>query len=58
MKNTPENKKAAWQNLTDYANELLEKEKPGCYKVQDIGKYLLVMLQKVVIFFEVHMMLL
>ena len=58
MKNTPENKKAAWQNLTDYANKLLEKEKPGCYKVQDIGKYLLVMLQKVVIFFKVHMMLL
>ena len=39
MKNSPDKKKTAWQNLLDYANEVLEKEKPGCNKVQDIRKF-------------------
>ena len=41
MKNTNEKKKTAWENLKDYANELLEQEKPGCNKVHDIGKCVL-----------------
>ena len=39
MKNTPDNKKTAWQDIVDFTNELLEKEKPGCNKVQDIRKF-------------------
>ena len=39
MKNPKEEKTAAWKELTNYANELLEGEKKGSAKVKDSGTY-------------------
>ena len=38
MKNSKEDKKEAWKELTKYANDLLEEEKKGSAKVKDSRK--------------------